>query len=647
MASMPVVARIRAASRPTEVARRSGRQYAVTYTPELCAEIRRWASAREDLVNVLRNRCKTGSAARVLVETLCQRADIRERIRRSPLPSGPVIDALIAQPLWAKIAMNCVPESDAVLIRKIGMPREALARLTLVVLWSVHERKAKRTLPPPEIDDEPDPPPKKARQCYSNHNSSRRCYSRCYSSHRCNSNRNSSRSHSRRCYSNRNSSHSKLTDDQVYLMVVDLIVRSDYESLISGPARAALEAAQKHAHIASMAADKKRLEMVESAKKAAQEARGHADRLHNERVMRAGRMRLEALSRIEMSHQEVLARLEKEHSDEIAFADSEYVAKLALADAEREDASREMKKYMERLQHTVIGMLQAKKELLVGSQAASRASTLSLPSGELRDSIAPPKPTHAVRAADENHQEEKGRDLQEPVGVKVNVVVVEPGPAAASTPVVLCCGLLRTGWLTTRWAVLTDTELVLFKGSSEAKAKPKAVRRRIPLVTATVTLTKDKPKTFKVLSPEGDLCASVTTDIRRDIFYTAHDVAGALKAFLREMPEPPLTHDGWLCLTTGPLDRQSVREVVAWLPDAHRCLVTFLLHVFVPAIVQHSAANKMTAPILAKVLAPCLLRPRDDKHALPVAENLLANITRCEEVMRLMITDHNAIFTRL
>eukprot|EP00727_Mastigamoeba_balamuthi_P000977 m51a1_g10877 putative sh3 domain-binding protein 1-like (317) ;mRNA; r:20072-23353 len=126
--------------------------------------------------------------------------------------------------------------------------------------------------------------------------------------------------------------------------------------------------------------------------------------------------------------------------------------------------------------------------------------------------------------------------------------------------------------------------------------------------------------------------------------YGPHEVAQVLKRFLASLPEPLFTHDGWQRLVTGSAVRKSVRDVVEQLPAIHRRLATYLFHDFFPAVVQHSAVNKMTATNLAIVIAPSVLKPRPeatDTLLLRKQEHLFL-IHKASEVVRLMLDDHEA-----
>jgi hypothetical protein len=121
------------------------------------------------------------------------------------------------------------------------------------------------------------------------------------------------------------------------------------------------------------------------------------------------------------------------------------------------------------------------------------------------------------------------------------------------------------------------------------------------------------------------------------IFKTPHSVAALLKLFLRELPEPLLTFDLYDCFIAAdsvPIPegrRESIKRVLKMLPQLNLRLLMHLV-IFLRAVQQQSAVNKMNAANLAMVFAPNLLRPRsndlsvivsDSPHAVHILETLI------------------------
>ncbi|XP_063852297.1 rho GTPase-activating protein 44-like [Scylla paramamosain] len=105
--------------------------------------------------------------------------------------------------------------------------------------------------------------------------------------------------------------------------------------------------------------------------------------------------------------------------------------------------------------------------------------------------------------------------------------------------------------------------------------------------------------------------------------YDAHVVAGALKCYLRELPEPLLTHllhSQWLEAVRCPDHHQRLRalwRVASRLPPAHLTNLAFLVK-FLALVAAHATHNKMTPGNIATVVAPNLIwDQREDLEAVP------------------------------
>ncbi|KND02221.1 uncharacterized protein SPPG_02704 [Spizellomyces punctatus DAOM BR117] len=120
--------------------------------------------------------------------------------------------------------------------------------------------------------------------------------------------------------------------------------------------------------------------------------------------------------------------------------------------------------------------------------------------------------------------------------------------------------------------------------------------------------------------------------------YTVYDVADFLKKYLRGVPEPLFTTELYpqflKCLDVpaeGGTRIRAFRLLLLLLPPTHLVLLETLLELF-GLIVQHSAANQMSAHSLARIFSPNVLRPKGQKQPLEEYE-------RCSCVMELLI-DH-------
>jgi chromosome segregation ATPase len=109
-----------------------------------------------------------------------------------------------------------------------------------------------------------------------------------------------------------------------------------------------------------------------------------------------------------------------------------------------------------------------------------------------------------------------------------------------------------------------------------------------------------------------------------------HDVAGVFKMWLRELPEPLLTFDGYPHFLYHRGDANALRGLIGKLPAANR---TVLLHIvgFLVKFMRYEAQTKMGAKNLGVVFGPPFLRaPGND----PLAEmNDMGAVLECTQTM--------------
>eukprot|EP00238_Polyblepharides_amylifera_P010808 CAMPEP_0196585288 /NCGR_PEP_ID=MMETSP1081-20130531/50119_1 /TAXON_ID=36882 /ORGANISM="Pyramimonas amylifera, Strain CCMP720" /LENGTH=434 /DNA_ID=CAMNT_0041906781 /DNA_START=89 /DNA_END=1393 /DNA_ORIENTATION=- len=92
---------------------------------------------------------------------------------------------------------------------------------------------------------------------------------------------------------------------------------------------------------------------------------------------------------------------------------------------------------------------------------------------------------------------------------------------------------------------------------------------------------------------------------------SAHDVAGLLKRFLRDLPEPLMTFELYSCVTSAGAPGgfpALVREALLTLPPAPFATLRLVLGL-AAAVAQQHYFNKMDAQNLGRVLAPVLIWP--------------------------------------
>lgn len=124
--------------------------------------------------------------------------------------------------------------------------------------------------------------------------------------------------------------------------------------------------------------------------------------------------------------------------------------------------------------------------------------------------------------------------------------------------------------------------------------------------------------------------------------HDVHIVAGMLKSYLRELPEPMLTfglYDDWV--NAMKISDQETRlhafsELIKQLPESRRNNTRYLLKFF-HELSRHQERNKMTAQNLAIVLAPCLLWPPNVGNSEGLSVNMSLSNTHASVVEQLII----------
>ncbi|XP_030233774.1 rho GTPase-activating protein 17b isoform X1 [Gadus morhua] len=108
-----------------------------------------------------------------------------------------------------------------------------------------------------------------------------------------------------------------------------------------------------------------------------------------------------------------------------------------------------------------------------------------------------------------------------------------------------------------------------------------------------------------------------STSQLEEFYSDPHAVAGALKSYLRELPEPLMTfglYDEWLqasCVSDPDKRLQSLWSTCHSMPNAHKANLRYLVK-FLAKLAQDSDVNKMTPPNIAIVLGPNLLWPKTE-----------------------------------
>jgi len=95
-----------------------------------------------------------------------------------------------------------------------------------------------------------------------------------------------------------------------------------------------------------------------------------------------------------------------------------------------------------------------------------------------------------------------------------------------------------------------------------------------------------------------------------------HTLAGLFKLYIRNLPDPLLTHDlynDFLSIQDSEVEEkmQKLQELVGRLPPENRTFLTELLH-FLKLVSTYSTENKMTESNLAIVFGPNLLKSNNE-----------------------------------
>lgn len=95
-------------------------------------------------------------------------------------------------------------------------------------------------------------------------------------------------------------------------------------------------------------------------------------------------------------------------------------------------------------------------------------------------------------------------------------------------------------------------------------------------------------------------------------------IAGVLKLYIRQLPEPPLTFELYRDFLAANDNAAALREVVARLPQENLDFAVYVLD-FLAEIAALADRNQMTPSNIAIVMGPNLLRP---KHEGDLVANL-------------------------
>jgi len=108
--------------------------------------------------------------------------------------------------------------------------------------------------------------------------------------------------------------------------------------------------------------------------------------------------------------------------------------------------------------------------------------------------------------------------------------------------------------------------------------------------------------------------------------YTAHDVAGILKLYFRELPDPLFTYDLYSCFMTAVACKresdsnlEGIKSVLEMLPPGHKLVLQKLI-IFLLVVIEHNNTNKMGSEALARIFAPTLIRPPKDDMETTMAD---------------------------
>ncbi|XP_071812475.1 rho GTPase-activating protein 12-like isoform X2 [Apostichopus japonicus] len=122
-----------------------------------------------------------------------------------------------------------------------------------------------------------------------------------------------------------------------------------------------------------------------------------------------------------------------------------------------------------------------------------------------------------------------------------------------------------------------------------------------------------------------------------------HVIAGSLKLFFRELPEPLFTYDAYdrfiQCSTNN--DTKSrikrLRELLHGLPKEHKDTI-YTLFAHFQRVIEQGEKNRMKAQNIAIVFGPTLMWSKNESF------NLATNLVLQNRLIELILTDHEQIF---
>jgi len=112
-----------------------------------------------------------------------------------------------------------------------------------------------------------------------------------------------------------------------------------------------------------------------------------------------------------------------------------------------------------------------------------------------------------------------------------------------------------------------------------------------------------------------------------------HLVAGLMKKWFRELPDPILTFELYTCFIaiwsiTDPTVRLAkTREILKMLPEPNGALVQFMLD-FLARVARHSKENKMTVSNIATIFGPIFMRCDLDIEEFISESSIVCDIIR-------------------
>eukprot|EP01104_Vermistella_antarctica_P020800 TRINITY_DN9064_c0_g1_i1.p1 TRINITY_DN9064_c0_g1~~TRINITY_DN9064_c0_g1_i1.p1 ORF type:complete len:343 (-),score=76.62 TRINITY_DN9064_c0_g1_i1:36-917(-) len=134
-------------------------------------------------------------------------------------------------------------------------------------------------------------------------------------------------------------------------------------------------------------------------------------------------------------------------------------------------------------------------------------------------------------------------------------------------------------------------------------------------------------------------------DVDYDTVLDIHLVAGVLKLFLIELPEPLLTHDLYLeFIAASDQKDDNARAVesaklMQKLPPCNFCLAAALF-LFLQMMGKESESNKMTYMNLAIVFGQILLIPEEE------TTEILKHAPKITNILKVIIEDYDTVFPR-